>query len=295
MRSFRKILFILGASALGLFLFLGANEALALFNGNSSGYAWSEKGGWINFNTSTLYGVEMSSVALDGYAWSEKFGYISFYRDTGTPSYGVDVNIVGTTAKLSGYAWGPQAGYIRMAASDSTYENTTSSNYGVTVNGSTGVFSGYAWSEKMGWIKFSGSCVSGTTGACNGGAYGVTTTWTGVGPSPASAGDLTSSIFDSGSTDTVYNYIMWQGTQPTGTSVKFQIATATSSDGPWSYIGPDGTDTSYYSPSGPGVQETINANNHLFHRYFRYKAFLYPDAGQTVSPTVTDVIINFAR
>jgi hypothetical protein len=165
----------------------------------------------------------------------------------------------------------------------------------VTLNGTTGVFSGYAWSEKLGWIKFSGSCASGTTGACLGGVYGVTTTWTGSGPSPVAGGNLISSIFDTGSASAVYNYIMWQGTQPTGTSVKFQLATSASASGPWTYIGPDGTGSSYYSPSAPAMQVKIKTENHMFHQYFRYKAYLYSDAGQTATPSITDIIVNFTR
>lgn len=292
--SWKKI-FLTGVLTSFVFGAAGLEEALANFNGNSTGYAWSEKAGWISFNTTTLYGVEMSDVTLDGYAWGEKAGYISFYRDTGSPVYGIGVNLIGSTAKLSGYAWGTQAGYIRFAAPNSTYENTSASNYGVTVNGSTGVFSGYAWSEKLGWIKFSGNCSSGSSGICNGGVYGVTTTWRGSGASPVASGSLISSIFDTGSTSVVYNFLMWQGVQPTGTSVKFQLATSANAGGPWSYIGPDGTGSSYYLPSAPGTQVKIKTENHMFQRYFRYKIYLFSDAGQTATPTVTDVIVNYTR
>jgi len=295
MRLINKKLFFIGV--LIVFVFVGVNKGkvLANFNGNSTGYAWSEKAGWISFNTTPAYGVEMSSYSLDGYAWGEKAGYISFYRDTGSPVYGINVNIIGSTAKLSGYAWGEQAGYIKFAADNSTYLNTSATDYGVTVNGTTGVFSGYAWSEKLGWINFSGSCFSGATGACLNGDYGVTTTWTGSGPSPVAGGNLISSIFDTGTTSAVYNYIMWQGTQPTGTSVKFQLATSVNSDGPWTYIGPDGTGSSFYSPAAPATQVKIKTENHMFHRYFRYKVYLYSDVGQTATPIVTDIIVNYTR
>ena len=167
------------------------NVALAAYNGNVSGYAWSPQAGWVSFENTGLYGVEVSDTLIDGYAWGEKIGFISFTRDTGTPDYGVTVTLYETGGRLSGYAWNPQAGYIRMAATGSNYSNDSAINYGVTVNGTTGVCSGYAWSEKMGWIKFGGTCVTGTSGICaSNSAYGVTTTWRGASESIATTGHL---------------------------------------------------------------------------------------------------------
>lgn len=267
--------------------------AHAAYSGNSTGYAWSEKGGWISFNTTSAYGVQVTDTALDGYAWGEKTGYISLTRDSGTPTYGVTNTISLTTGQLSGYAWSEKAGYIRFAATSSTYANTSALNYGVTINGTTGAYSGYAWSEKLGWIKFSGVCSSGTTGICSGGVYGVTTTWRTT--TSASNGSLESATIDFGTASSTPNYLIWQGTQPTGTTVKFQLASASSSSGPWSYIGPDGTTGSYYTPSGPNAAEKIRQANHLNYRYLRYKMYLYSDTGQTVTPNVTDVTISYSR
>jgi len=102
---------------------LNVSGTEAAFNGNSSGYAWSESSGFISFNTTTKYGVETGSTLLDGYAWGEKVGFISLTRDSGTPSYGVLGTLVGTTLKLSGDAWGPKTGYVRFAVSGSDYSN----------------------------------------------------------------------------------------------------------------------------------------------------------------------------
>lgn len=108
-------------------------------------------------------------------------------------------------------------------------------------------------------------------------------------------GNLISSVFDTqDSGGAAFNAAIWQGSQPSGTSVKFQIASSNNSSGPWSYFGPDGSATTYYAPSGPNVSSQINLTYHNNQRYFRYKIFLYADAGQTSSPQVDDAIINFS-
>ena len=64
-------------------------------DGNLSGWAWSEKFGWISFNcsnddscTSSNYKVTINSSTneFEGYAWSENLGWISFNCNTGGPS-----------------------------------------------------------------------------------------------------------------------------------------------------------------------------------------------------------------
>lgn len=114
--------------------------------------------------------------------------------------------------------------------------------------------------------------------------------------SVGSGGTLESVTFDMGATDRgVLNFIIWQGTQPNGTAVRFQLASSENTDGPWVYVGSDGTGTSYYTPSGPGTSVIVRQANHLHQRYFRYKLFLDPDSGNTLTPTVEDVIVNFSR
>ena len=105
---------------------------------------------------------------------------------------------------------------------------------------------------------------------------------------------LTSSIFDTGvSGGAALNTIMWQGNQPSGTAVKFQIASSNSSSGPWNYFGSDGSSSSYYAPAGPNVQIRLRSVDHNNKRYFRYKVF-FDTAGVSL-PRVDDVIINWSR
>ncbi len=90
----------------------------------------------------------------------------------------------------------------------------------------------------------------------------------------AATGTLESSTFDTGTTSNFYA-VSWAPTnQPAlaGTlPVKLQFATTPSStpNGPWTYLGPDGTANTYYS--APGMQLGANNNGN---EYARYLAFM---------------------
>jgi hypothetical protein len=110
--------------------------------------------------------------------------------------------------------------------------------------------------------------------------------------STSTSGWVESSTFDTQVVGgAAVNSVLWQGTQPSGTSVKFQFAGSNVSTGPWSYYGYDGSGTTYFSPASPNVSVGVeNVNNY---RYFRYKLFLNPSGNS--SPTVTDAIINWSK
>jgi hypothetical protein len=248
-------------------------------------YAWNDVIGWIDFYQTG--NVNVSSAQLTGYATSS-VGYIAL--DCATSPNG---NICTTSnfkvsndgsGNLTGWAYNDAIGWISFDSGTAT----SSYPYQVTINNSTGEFSGWAWNDIVGWISFNCS----NTNTCAASDYKVKTSWA---SSPLTA-ELTSSIFDTGvSTGAAVNTIMWQGNQPTGTSVKFQIASdATSTPASWNYKGPDGSNTTYYAPTDSGVPAQINSAYHNNHRYFRYKIFLVSDSGRTQSPRVDDVIINWS-
>ena len=94
--------------------------AIAGDMGNSAGYAWIEKLGWISFNgggAPVNYGITVGEAALNGYAWSEKTGWINF-DDSGS-NYGV---INDGAGNLSGYAWSEKLGYI-------SFDDASANNY----------------------------------------------------------------------------------------------------------------------------------------------------------------------
>ncbi|MCX6723768.1 MAG: DUF2341 domain-containing protein [Candidatus Staskawiczbacteria bacterium] len=101
------------------------------------------------------------------------------------------------------------------------------------------------------------------------------------------SGSLTSSSFDTGTNATSYTTLTWQPTsQDSATSVKFQIAT-NNDDATWNYVGPDGTNQSYYTVPGTTIN-SVNNNS----RYIRYKVFLSTtDTSKT--PVLTSININY--
>jgi hypothetical protein len=123
----------------------------------------------------------------------------------------------------------------------------------------------------------------------------------------APSGTLDSATFDTGvASGAQLNSIVFQGSVANGTAVKFQFAVSNSSNGPWNFIGPDGTTSSYFPYSGatatPGVPISLVSNTaaaggyNLFsgHRYFRYRATLFSDPTQVYSPTVGQVTVNWS-
>lgn len=108
----------------------------------------------------------------------------------------------------------------------------------------------------------------------------------------SSQGNLESSTFDTGSASNFHSLIWLPSSQPVGAganSVKIQIATNATSTATttWTYLGPDGTNATYYTSSNSTIN-AINNNN----RYFRYKVFLSTQSA-TNTPDVSDVAFTF--
>jgi hypothetical protein len=104
----------------------------------------------------------------------------------------------------------------------------------------------------------------------------------------SSSGDLVSSLKDSnpGAGTTMWTSLSWTATTPTNTSVKFQAAASPSAIGPFNFVGPDGTASTFFTTSGASLSQ-FNAN-----RYLKYRAFL-ATTDTTTTPTLGDVTINF--
>ncbi len=106
------------------------------------------------------------------------------------------------------------------------------------------------------------------------------------------SGWLTSVIYDTqNASGSAINNVMWEGTQPVGTNVQFQLAYANATSGPFTFVGSDGTGSTYFSPSSYGVSMPITTINN--YRYLEYKIYLNPSGG--AGPTVTDAIIGYSR
>ncbi len=121
------VLFILGALLLAKPVFASTTDGTI-----SSGDAWSEKIGWLNFAAS--HGsVHITDSGLTGYVWSRNYGWIKL----NPTKSGVTNNAEGV---LSGSAWGENIGWINFS--------------GVTIN-ANGVFTGSASGDNTGVINFS--------------------------------------------------------------------------------------------------------------------------------------------
>ena len=106
---------------------------------------------------------------------------------------------------------------------------------------------------------------------------------------------LTSSILDTQvASGAAFNTLMWQGSLPAGTTVKFRLASSDNASGPWNYYGSDGTTSTYYQPTGPDTQIPILRSAHNNDRYVRYKAVLETNSDKTQTPRVDDVIIGWS-
>jgi hypothetical protein len=101
------------------------------------------------------------------------------------------------------------------------------------------------------------------------------------------SGSLTSSIIDTGSASNFYEFRFSPTTQPLGTTVAFQLAAANATSGPWNYLGPDGTATSYYTATTSVISATHNGK-----RFMRYKLYL-STTDVSVTPSVEDVYFSF--
>ncbi|NIA02436.1 MAG: hypothetical protein GWP15_03560, partial [Nitrospirae bacterium] len=90
------------------------------------------------------------------------------------------------------------------------------------------------------------------------------------------SGTFTSQIFDTGSSDTRYNFIEWDHEEVPSGSVKFQLRTADSSGNiaTATWVGSDGTVDTYYE--NPRTIIALDSGRTGV-RYFQYKAFIDSD------------------
>ncbi|HWN10681.1 MAG TPA: carboxypeptidase regulatory-like domain-containing protein [Pyrinomonadaceae bacterium] len=101
------------------------------------------------------------------------------------------------------------------------------------------------------------------------------------------SGDLVSSLKDGNPSPgnfVDFTTLSWNATVPANTTVRFQVAMSDSEFGPFDFVGPDGTATSFFTTS------PSNIPNFGGNRYLKYKAYLNTtDTG--VTPTLHDVSV----
>lgn len=102
-------------------------------------------------------------------------------------------------------------------------------------------------------------------------------------------GNFTSTVKDSGAvTGATPNWttLSWTNTLPANTTVKFQAAGSNSASGPFNFVGPDGTASTFFTTSGASLSQF----NGL--RYLEYKAFL-STTNTANTPTLSDVTVCY--
>ncbi len=116
-------------------------------------------------------------------------------------------------------------------------------------------------------------------------------------------GIFESSIFDAG-TNAVFNRLSATVIKPTQATIRLQVASAPAvsnscSGATYNYVGPDGSDTSFYIPNGSSVSDQIpfstTGTSYLNPaRCFRYKTwFTTWDTSQT--PVFNDITVNYTQ
>jgi Carboxypeptidase regulatory-like domain/IPT/TIG domain/Dockerin type I domain len=105
------------------------------------------------------------------------------------------------------------------------------------------------------------------------------------------AGNLVSSPKDSnpaGGLTPIWTTLSWTATTPANTSLQFQVAGSNNVNGPFNFVGPDGTAGTFFTTSGASLSQFYNL------RYLEYKAYLATtDSSQT--PTLSDVTLCFTN
>ncbi len=104
----------------------------------------------------------------------------------------------------------------------------------------------------------------------------------------AASGNFTSASMDLGAAQ--MKSISWTSTTPSGvgaSAIKFQLA-ANNDNSTWSYVGPDGTNGTYFTTNGG----TSFPSSLLNKRYWRYKAFL-TTSDTSVSPSLNNVTFTY--
>ena len=105
----------------------------------------------------------------------------------------------------------------------------------------------------------------------------------------AAAGTFVSSLKDAnpavGRMPT-WTTLSWTATTPAGTAVKFQVAGSNNANGPFSFVGPDGTAGTYFTTTGASLSQFNGF------RYLRYEAFL-STSNSSATPSLSSVGVCF--
>jgi len=104
------------------------------------------------------------------------------------------------------------------------------------------------------------------------------------------AGNLVSSTKDSnplGGLTPVWSTLTWTGSTPANTSLQFQVAGSNSPFGPFDFVGPDGTNATFFTASPVALTQFYGL------RYLQYEASL-ASTDNTATPVLNDVTLCYS-
>src|SRR5204863_153237 len=110
-----------------------------------------------------------------------------------------------------------------------------------------------------------------------------------INPGFSPTGTLVSSLKDANpnpGTTAHWTTFSWTANTPAGTGVKFQVAGSNSPNGPFNFVGPDGTAGTFFTTSGASLSQFDGMH------YLKYKAFLSTSSG-SVTPSISSVSVCF--
>ncbi len=87
---------------------------------------------------------------------------------------------------------------------------------------------------------------------------------------------------------TNWTTLSWTATVPANTTLSFQVAASNNINGPFNFVGPDGTAATFFTTSGASLAQFKGF------RYLKYKAVMTTTNG-AVTPTLNDVTVCFVN
>jgi len=106
-----------------------------------------------------------------------------------------------------------------------------------------------------------------------------------------SAGTFTSGVLDSNPHNggiVTWTNVSWNAATPVGASLQFQLAASNSPNGPFNFVGPDGTAATFFTTSGASLAEFNGF------RYLKCRAFL-ATSNNSATPKLNDVTVCFTN
>jgi hypothetical protein len=209
--------------------------------------------------------------------------------DIRTTSGGIPTSTVLASTTITGFSLGSGTFYPATFSSPATL--TTGTTYAIVARLTTARATGtYAWLRSTNNQYASGTQLISTN---SGGAWTAQSRDLGfktyMSTGFVTSGDLTSSVKDSNPASgnaTNWTTLSWTAATPAGTTVKFQAASSNTASGPFSFVGPDGTASTFFTTSGASLSQFSGK------RYLKYKAYL-STTNSGVTPTLNDVTSCF--